>query len=110
MKDNEIKELLARDKSEPKESKQTWSQIYSEISSGPDQTRGWLEKLRVAIVPLVAVASVIMVISLRMNSDKSFDIAGYSDEEQELLVDYLFENVGFAEDGEFTLVDETLSS
>ena len=67
MKDNEIKELLARDKSEPKESKQTWSQIYSEISSDQQISGSWLEKLRVAIVPLVAVAYVVMVISLLSN-------------------------------------------
>jgi hypothetical protein len=105
VKDNEIKELLKQDRSEPKESRQTWSQVYSEISKEPGE--GLLRRLRFYILP--ALASFVLVVFFFIEKREGQNVSELSPQESEAIAEYLFENVGFAEEEEFTLSDETSS-
>lgn len=104
MKDNEIKELLKQDKSEPKESRQTWSQVYSEISKEEVRGPSFFGKLRLFVFPTLAVVFFLFTVNREGQS-----VRGLSSQESEAIAEYLFENVGFAEEEEFTLSDESSS-
>lgn len=104
MKDNEIKNLLNQDKSEPSESRQTWSNVYSEISRESSQKQSWLNRLRIYTLPSIGVLA--LVIFLYIEKKQPSELSELSIQEIEAIAEYLFEDVGFAEEEEFLLNDE----